>query len=376
MNFYKTFIIDYGNNDDKHCNHHIRKILDLLISKYKYTKLSINELTDNKGKILEYFQENYSIIPKNILAFEGTYQFIDIIDELSRFTNISFIIDDIHHSYKIRSYRVPIFHKSKYLFLTYAYNFNNYYIELKNKHNGVIFLPHSSCHDIKFNENPVNKILISGHLNKEIYPDRDYIVNLSKTNEYNDKLVYFKPDYNGYHIKEHDRDKTYGYKYYNLLNNYICCVVDESVRNYILAKVFEILASGSLLLVFNKNTKHIYEYLGLYDGVHYLSTTIDDFENKIDFILNPSNKFIIDEIRMNGYKILNKKHYYKNRCEYIHKILNNNNKISIQRPYTYYANSSFYIDNSEGTAIAEEATEPQNNLNLYYKFTMENYHLD
>jgi hypothetical protein len=56
--------------------------------------------------------------------------------------------------------------------------------------------------------------------------------------------------------------------------------------------------------------------------------------------------------------------------------LNNNNKISIQRPYTYYANSSFYIDNREGTAIAEEASEQQNNLNLYYKFTMENYHLD
>ena len=336
------FILDFGSNEDKHCNHHIRKILELLITKYKYQLLTIQELLQNRGEIFGYFKERYSVVPDHIISYEGTSEFIDIIDELSTITNISFIIDDIHHSSRIKSYRRPIFKRAKYLFLTYAYNFLNYFSDIRRD---VIFFPHSASYQISFNERPTNTILISGHRNQEIYPDREYLIGLSEDPKYKSKLKYYSPDYSGYRIKESESGKTFGSKYYQLLNGYICSVVDESIRNYILAKVFEILAAGSLLLVINGNTKPIYRDLGLYDGVHYLSASREDIRDKIDLIVDPANRFLIDRIRLNGFNLLYRKHYYTNRAEFMHKILNNEYEMTIKRPYctTLYQPDQFYM---------------------------------
>jgi len=336
------FVFDFGSNEDKHCNHHIRKILELLIIKYNYQLLTIQELLQNRGELLSYFKERYSVVPDHIISYEGTSDFIDIIDELSTITNISFIVDDIHHSNRIKSYRRPIFKRAKYLFLTYAYKFLNYFPEIQRD---VIFFPHSACYQISFNERPLSKVLISGHRNEEIYPDREYLIKLSKDPKYKCKLEYYPPDYSGYMIKESESEKTFGSKYYQLLNHYICSVVDESVRDYILAKVFEILASGSLLLALNKNTKPIYRDLGLYDGVHYISVSREDIHDKIDLILDPANRFLIDRIRLNGYNLLYREHYYTNRAEFMHKILNKDYEMTITRPFnnTLYSADQFYI---------------------------------
>ena len=75
----------------------------------------------------------------------------------------------------------------------------------------------------------------------------------------------------------------------------------------ILLKTFEILASGSLLLV-PLHEKKYYEQIGLFDNKNCMlvdiisDKTIDD---KIEYITNLSNSRIIDSIRRNG----------KNFCE-------------------------------------------------------------
>ena len=92
------FVFDFGSNEDKHCNHHIRKILELLIIKYNYQLLTIQELLQNRGELLSYFKERYSVVPDHIISYEGTSDFIDIIDVAKKIiTNHQITIVDYYY---------------------------------------------------------------------------------------------------------------------------------------------------------------------------------------------------------------------------------------------------------------------------------------
>ena len=91
----------------------------------------------------------------------------------------------------------------------------------------------------------------------------------------------------------------------------------------------------------NPNIKDIYEQMGFIDGENYISCTRDNIIEKINFILNPENKDLIDKIRFKGYELVKNKHYYLYRYEVFMKILDGKfeSKQYINSKYT----TSYYL---------------------------------
>lgn len=329
MKKYLNLILDYGDNKNHCANHHIRNMLTYLVDFYDYKVCVYDDIVKNIDRLKEYLQNIWGVFDViNLLAYEGTTRFLDHINKLNRVVNLGLIVDDIHHGKSLREPRKKVFAKTKYLFLTYAYHYERYFP----RHNFVYFIPHSIAYQINFNTNPIKKILISGHLNKDIYPNRELMVDISKQNN---NIVLFKPDFNGYKITEKDYNKTYGNNYGKLLNSYLCCVADDSIldRRYMICKFFEIMGYGSLLIAFNTNTKTIFEELGFIDKVHYLSINTENYKDIINFVLDEKNIDMVNQIRFCGYEFVNKYHHYINRANYLNKIITGNSE-------DFYSNDS------------------------------------
>lgn len=293
----------------------IMGIFEYLIKNKNFKQINLSEII-GQPDVHHLFINKFAELPKNIIFWYN--KFFDLnLQALPKSINIHLLIDDIHQEYDDHSKTLNILKQSKNIFASYAYLFNTFYPEIIDTN--VIFFPHSTRFIADFNDTPINKILVSGRLHHKIYPDRQKLYELSKTN--NQKIDYLNVNV-GYRIKKDHPNLIYGDRYIHYLNKYLVCFTCESNRAYLLKKFFEIPASGSLLLTINPFTKKYFVELGFVDGVHYLSATNDNIEEKINFVLDPVNRNIIDTIRKNGYELVKTKHTHVNRAEFLNNIIN------------------------------------------------------
>ena len=273
--------------------------------------------TEIKGKLIEFFMNKFGSIPK-VLLFWNTNTFIqNNFNEIITNPWIKCIyMDDIHQkSRRIMNYRKTIINKFDFIFSTYAYTFDKFF-KLP-KEDKIVWYPHSvnNKFTVEFNKNPINKILLSGCQDKNVYPFREHMSILSKDYpiERLQHLSYKKENH-----------KIYGHNYIKYLNKYIaaftCCLNAESP--YIVSKFFEIPASGALLLAYDEYVKEPMEKLGFIDGQNYIRINYDNSVEKIKFITDPTNRDKIDEIRMNGYNLVWSKHTLIERNNVIENAVN------------------------------------------------------
>jgi hypothetical protein len=281
---------------------HIYNLLEKIIEDTDSKFFDIHELI-NKQNLEDYLISTYGSLPKFIISFYGIGTLSPIAENICKLKiKIIIISDDIHHAKRLSYPRIPCFNLSYVNFNTYGYQLNRW--NLPNLSNNYFF-PHSARWIIDFNTNPINKVLISGSIS-DIYPDRLY---LSKLNNNNLEI-----------LKKNKDNNIWGENYYKYLNKYVCCFVDTP-RDYILAKVFETCASGSLLLCMNKQLKKIFEQMGFIDYINYISCTREDVEDKINYITDPDNKLTIDIIRKKGQELIKEKHHYLHRYNYLKNII-------------------------------------------------------
>ena len=293
-------------------NRHLFDMLNLLVEKYNFDFINYNLFFQKN--INEYLQNKFNENEFHILVLNGSSAIFDF--KTNKNVKYSIIIDDLHTQGVEKKNRIMSLEVIENVFSTYGYIFYNYYPKIRYN---LFWFPHSARYtNIKFNQNPINKIFISGRLNEGLYPNRCYIVSLIKKNK--NKLEYFKPNI-GYRTNKINEEHICGEKYIKKLNNYICCFTDDACekRPYIVAKHFEILSSGSLLLSCNPNTKNKFESLGFKDNEHYISCTKENMLNKINYILE--NKDKIDIIRKNGQELVLEKHTYLNRTKFLMDII-------------------------------------------------------
>ena len=158
---------------------HFKSILKIFVDKYGCKFFKTNDLLTNTGNIKKYIMGKYNELPIYMITFYGIGSFCPIINEINSIgIKLIIISDDIHHSNRLAKCRIPVFNKCFKSFNTYGYQLNKWNIpKIKNNY----FFPHSANWIIDFNENPINKILVSGSIN-QIYPDREYISQLKNTN--------------------------------------------------------------------------------------------------------------------------------------------------------------------------------------------------
>lgn len=202
-----------------------------------------------------------------------------------------------------RRYIVEIFKADKYKIITFADNikqlnaFHNY--DYTPYQSNIIFNNIWSSYNssiMRFNNEPLNQVLLSGSLSRA-YPERQKIKNINN--------VY-------YHVKTEAEINSNIDTYNQTLNKYLACFTSSVYvphlstgqlrnTNLILQKVFEILASGALLLYPLKEEEYI-KSIGLINGQNcYLIDFSQNIQEQINKVLDPTHRKNIDNIRYNGY---------------------------------------------------------------------------
>lgn len=278
--------------------------------------LSIDQ-SEIKENIVNYFTNKYNELPTTIFFWNvGTFIKNNLKEIINTKWTKCIYMDDIHqNSSKVRQFRQLMIDKFEFIFSTYAYTFVKFFPNTNM--NKIIWFPHSvkNSFHVEFNDNPDPKILLTGCDDKNIYPFRHFIKSIKS--KYPIEIL--KPL--SYRSISHN---FFGHEYIKYLNKFLvsiaCCSNNETP--YIVAKFFEIPASGALLLAYDEFVKKPLEELGFVDGVNYISVNFENADEKIKFVLNPENRPNIDQIRKNGYDLVWSKHTLKNRIKVVDDVTN------------------------------------------------------
>lgn len=314
----KYLICKYDELSTRHF--HISHMLDQLVEKFNedYTFVELDAIgsnCDNQEKLINYFNQTFGNIPTCIISFSGVGSFNKYYKIICKVTKLIFIVDDIHHGKSIRNPRIPVISNSHMIFATYAYQFTKWGLPCpKTLH----FFPHSARWLCDYNPDPINKILISGRIS-DIYPDREYAADKALENPNLFDILKCNINYRS------SGEGICGKNFYDYLNKYICCFVDTA-RDYILAKIFEICASGSLLLCADTNIIHIMKQIGFENNINYISCSRDNFMDRVNWILHENNREQVDIIRTNGHELIKNQHMWNNRMDFFHMQISNNSK--------------------------------------------------
>lgn len=292
------------------------------IEKYGFKLIDLSFVNTNsnlKDKLTEYQNVESIFYIENhdeVMIYELYNDFFKI--DVPKFI----FVDDYH---KFPEKKVNYYEQFDMVFTPYYNSIIKKYPDIENK---VVWCPHgfSPYFDVPFNQNPKNKILLSGGIGL-FYPLRKIMKNIK--DRYKDQIQYLKhPGYKQFNYEDTNNRFSVGSNYANTLNSFICCFTSCTIIDYIVSKYFEIPACGSLLFAQIPNNDEL-DKLGFIDGVNFISCSKENMEERIKYITDPKNKDEIDKIRHQGYLFVREKHTLKQRTEVIYNeiinFLNNKN---------------------------------------------------
>ena len=279
-NNYNVLYLSCNNSINFLCNNSQNKDIKIIFNILE----EIDDAEDYKNNLLDFIQSNIFYCKIFFILFDWW----KIRDDNHIKQNI--FMEKIYNAnnYKVISYSNNIEQLNSY----FNKNFNTYkenilHINLWSSYNTSF---------INFNENPIEKILLSG-ATSFYYPERITMLNINN-------VIYY--EYNNNDIT------SFNNNYNQELNKYIACftssvyIYNETENrikntNLILLKTFEILASGALLLM--PYSEEIYlQKIGIINGENCILLDFDKCLNEqINNILNINNRININNIRYNGY---------------------------------------------------------------------------
>ena len=179
-----------------------------------------------------------------------------------------------------------------------------------------IWMPHSALpnFELPFNTSPTRVILLTGMVytgKVTSYPVRELIKN--KIDKGDKRITQFVhpgwwPGSSMSHIDQ----------FALAMNSHIACIMDASIHNFAIAKIFEVPATGSLLLI-TDDISDAMAALHFFDGINYRSFNRSSLDDVIDWVLDPRNALEVDRIRLAGQDVVQKYHLTKYRIANIHK---------------------------------------------------------
>jgi Glycosyl transferases group 1 len=199
---------------------------------------------------------------------------------------------------------------------TYAYIFDDYYPELRNRKK-IVWAPHSASPDfvLPFNDRPQNAVLLSGAVN-EHYPLRQRMKKLRDDGRYPIRL-HEHPGYAAAY--DYETDERVGAGYARIIHQYKVAFTDAAWLRYVVAKYFEIPATGALLLADGAVREQLNE-LGLLENVHYIAASAKNLEEQIQYVLDPIHDEEINAIRRRGQELVSSRHKTSDRANLIDRV--------------------------------------------------------
>jgi hypothetical protein len=246
--------------------------------------------------------------------------FSDITELKNKGTKLYLLSDDIHKE-KERKTTINYYDFFDKIFVTYYNPFFELYPHLDTPllRQKVVWMPHcvSELMHVSFRDKPILQIGLLGNTVGKVYPNRAYVKELALKPEYKGLIAQKAHPAKKYLPVDYDKPTNLvGQRYFDMLNKFICNFTCSLLYGYAVCKYFEIAYTGSLLMC--DSTHDDLAKLGFVDMencVIYRNKT--EIEDRIKWILNPSNREKVDKMRKAGYEMVRKKHTVTIRCKEI-----------------------------------------------------------
>jgi hypothetical protein len=273
-----------------------------LITHFNWRHVETDKLLHASGPLKDRLLAHCHELPETILFWEGYHLLARHANEIYQLPCRKVIwADDLHWwDQRMRNGKAVGFASCDVVISTVGYLWNKLYPEFAGTKR-VVWVPHSASPDfmVPYNYSPENAIFVSGAAGN-YYPLRDQIRALQNEGAY--RIV--SQDHPGYYIGfDYDRNESVGRAYARRINQYRAAFTDSSIFNYILAKYFEIPATGALLMADGAVSGPLTQ-LGFIENEHYVPVSADNLEEKIAFVLDEKNHDQLDQIRKRGQELV------------------------------------------------------------------------
>lgn len=285
-----------------------------LITNYGWSHIDTYAL-GNAPTIERALLDSFGRLPDAILFWEGYDLLSARAIEIGRLRCRKVVFaDDLHYwNEEMRRKRVAGFALCEMVLSTYGYAWGRFYPEFCNVKK-AIWVPHSASPDfmLPYNEHSENAILLSGAINHH-YPLRQQMKALHDQRRYS--LVHHP--HPGYHCAyDYERNGNVGRGYAERLNKYRVGFTDALTYGYVVAKHFEIPATGALLLADAAVGEPLRE-IGFVENEHYIPVSSENLEERLRYVLDEANHRELDVIRRNGQALVWEKHKTSDRARQI-----------------------------------------------------------
>jgi hypothetical protein len=266
-------------------------------------------------------RNTFGQLPEIILFWEGYELLSARAAEVSRLRCHKFILaDDLHWwNERMRQNKLVGFALCETVLSTYGYVWDHFYPELRGAKK-VVWVPHSASPDflLPYNQHPENAILLSGAVTHH-YPLRQQMKVLHDQGRYS--IAYHA--HPGYHCQyDYESNTDVGRGYAEKLNKYRAGFTDSLTYRYVVAKYFEISATGALLLADDTVSEPLRK-LGFIANEHYLPVSKENLEERVQFVLDEANHDELDKIRRRGQELVCRAHKTVDRARQINDVCRN-----------------------------------------------------
>jgi len=267
-----------------------------------------------RARIVELLGE----VPETILFWE-TYDLFNAIQPALRLLGcrLGIFADDLHLLWgdeeSARDARLRAFFGCDNILTSYAYVLDEFYPELRNR-KPATWIPHSASPDfvLPFNDRPENAILLSGFIGS-LYPLRMRMKELQQEGRY----AIVRHEHPGYgEDYDYENDARVGRGYASTIHRFRAGFTDALTYRYVVAKHFEIPATGALLVADGLVSQPLRQ-LGFVENVHYVPVSAENLEERIRYVLAKGNRAEIDEIRRRGQQLVLGAHRTRDRAKLI-----------------------------------------------------------
>lgn len=195
---------------------------------------------------------------------------------------------------------------------TYASRLAAFYPETADAR--VIWVPHAAGPDflLPLHEAPAKAVFSSGAVH-QLYPLRVTMRQLILRHPELGRIQ-LHPGYTG--AFDPAVDARVGPGYAAAIRECLAAFTDASRYLYVVAKHFEIPATGALLIADRAASPQLAE-LGFVDGVNYVSADAGDLEAVVEHVLDDRNREEIDAIRVRGHTLIRERHTTRHRAQQI-----------------------------------------------------------
>jgi hypothetical protein len=293
-------------------------VMTELIEHHGWMHMETPDLASQPHSLRERMRERCGVVPDVVLFWEGynlvTSAFVQLFQANFR---VAIFCEDLHWFHpEMRATKMLAMAVADVILASYAPVFERFFPEVAAVKR-IVWVPHAASPEFMLPLNNIaeNVIFLSGMINHH-YPLRQRLKALAEETEFH-VVEHPHPGYECTH--NHETSGVVGAGYARRINASRAAFTDASNFNYLLAKFFEIPATGSLLLADAAVEKELSQ-LGFCQRVHYVPVSEATLERELRYVLDANNHAELDEMRRRGQHLVWERHKTSDRAKLINDV--------------------------------------------------------